>query len=169
MSKYDPLRRYLETRTTEQAPMTFADVERVLGFALPPSAKAHPTWWSNNTGTHVGVRAWRDAGWKTSRVDVPGGRVVFIRDAAALDTAAEIRTQWGIRDFLPPEQLSGAARKLLTDYTEEAHGDVKAAVARALHEAAIARRGRLMEDMRARAPVVDDDSVDLIREDRDAR
>ena len=79
MSKYDPLRQFLESRSAEQVPMTFADVERVLGFPLPPSAKAHPTWWSNNTGTHVGVRAWRDAGWKTSRVDVPGEKVVFVR------------------------------------------------------------------------------------------
>ena len=73
-SKYDPLRRYLEAHPAGETPMNFRDVERVLGFSLPDSARRHPAWWSNNTGTHVGVRAWRDAGWKTSRVDIGSER-----------------------------------------------------------------------------------------------
>jgi len=166
MSKYDPLRRYLENRGAEQVPMSFAEVERVLGFPLPPSAKAHATWWSNNTGTHVGVRAWRDAGWKTSRVDVPGERVVFVRAKEESN-----RTDPGVEQVfsVPLKRLSLAARKLVADYAAEAGGDTTGAVARAIHEAAIARRGALIDRIVAAAPRVDFDSVDLIREDRDAR
>ncbi len=165
MSKYDPLRRYLEGATSEELPLTFAEVEGVLGFRLPPSAKAHATWWSNNTGTHVGVRAWRDAGWKTSRVDLGSERVVFVRSRQ--DTAAPRAT--GDCLMVPRARLSIAAAKLLDDYTAEASGDIATAVSRAIHEAAIARRGRYIDGLTARAPRVTDDSVDLIREDRDAR
>jgi hypothetical protein len=164
MSKYDPLRRYLENRNAQQVPMTFAEVEGVLGLPLPPSAKAHATWWSNNTGTHVGVRAWRDAGWKTSRVDVSSERVVFVRTA---DESSRGDPSPGFTVAL--EQLSLAARKLLEDYALEANGDTSSAVARAIHEAAIARRRALIDRITANAPSVDVDVVALIREDRDAR
>jgi len=164
MSKYDPLRRYLENRDAAQVPMTFADVERVLGFPLPASAKAHATWWSNNTGAHVGVRAWRDAGWKTSRVDVPCERVVFVRAGDH-----PIRTDPSQDFTIPPERFSLAARKLLADYASEANGDAVAAIARAVHEAAISRRRALIERIAETAMKSDVDSVDLIREDRDAR
>lgn len=165
MSKYDPLRRYLEGRHDEELPLTFAEVEKVLGFPLPPSAKVHATWWSNNTGTHVGVSAWRDAGWKTSRVDLGGEHVVFVRSReaqAAPQSSGETLA-------VPRERLSLAARKLLEDYAAEASGDIGGAVCRAIHEAAIARRGRLIDRAVAQAPRVSDDSVDLIREDRDGR
>jgi hypothetical protein len=65
--------------------------------------------------------------------------------------------------------LSSAARKLLDDYTAEASGDRAAAVRRALHEAAIARRARLIDAIPLTGVRSDIDSVDLIREDRDAR
>ena len=37
MSKYDALRSFLEGQHTERLPMTFAEIERVLGFKLPKS------------------------------------------------------------------------------------------------------------------------------------
>ena len=165
MSKYDPLRRYLEGATSAELPLSFSEVERVLGFPLPPSAKAHATWWSNNTGTHVGVRAWRDIGWKTSRVDLGSQRVVFVRGAH--DAVASQATGESI--IVPRGRLSIAAAKLLDDYTAEASGDIATAVSRAIHEAAIARRSRLIDGFVAQAARVTDDSVDLIREDRDDR
>src|ERR1700748_939010 len=80
MSKYDPLRRFLEARPGDEIPMTFSEIEKVLGFVLPDSARKFPAWWSNNTGTQVAVSAWRDAGYRTTRVDIPSGRVTFVRD-----------------------------------------------------------------------------------------
>lgn len=81
-SKYFPLHRYFLGQTAVELPLSFHDVEQVLGFALPPSARTHPAWWSNNPGTNVAVKAWRDAGWRTSRVDIPAERVTFVREAA---------------------------------------------------------------------------------------
>ena len=164
MPKYDPLRLYLEQRHVDELPMTFAEVERVLGFPLPPSAKG-ATWWSNNTGSHVGVRAWRDAGFKASRVNVAGESVVFVRaedEPAASHAPAD-------RVTVPLDRLSTAARKLFDDYVREASGDAGAAMARALHEAAVARKKRLLDRFPLTGVRSDVDSVDLIREDRDAR
>ncbi|HZK99636.1 MAG TPA: hypothetical protein VFC47_07025 [Caulobacteraceae bacterium] len=173
LSKYRPLRHFLESRQTDQTPLTFAEVEDILGFPLPPSARAGPSWWSNNTGSHVGVRAWRDAGWKASRVDVPGERVVFVRDrdAAAVRSSESAS---GAEESLCVERraLSAAATRLLGDYSAEVNGDTSAALARAVHEAAVARRGRLVRQWMASAPRMpagEPDSATLIREDRDVR
>jgi hypothetical protein len=163
LSKYEPLRRYLENQSGGRLPMTFAEVEGVLGFELPPSAKAHATWWSNNPGAHVGVRAWRDAGWRTSQVSVPSERVTFVREEAE-----RLNRDDGETISLRAGDLSLAALKLVNDYRTE-EGDVAKAVARGLHEAAIARRRRLLERFPLRGPKSPIDSVDLIREDRDER
>ena len=58
--------------------MTFAEIERVLGFKLPNS-KMYPAWWSNNPTNNVMTRQWLAAGFKTEQVDVNRGRVVFRR------------------------------------------------------------------------------------------
>ncbi len=63
--------------------------------------------------------------------------------------------------------LSAAARRLLNDYARDAGGDIPGAVARGLHEAAIARRGRLIDPIVAEAPHTGLDSMDIIRKDRD--
>ena len=166
MSKYDLFRKYLETRRTEQVPLAFAEIEQILGFPLPPSARSGPSWWSNNTGSHVGVRAWRDAGWKASRVDVAGERVTFVR---AGDERLDGRQGADLLMTLLRERLSSTACGLLAEYSEEAGGDCVAAAARAIQEAAIARRRLHFEPFPLTGPRSQVDSVDLIREDRDAR
>jgi len=169
MSRYESLTRYLEGRREAEIPLTFKDVERILNRSLPSSARLHQPWWANTT-THSHADAWLRVGWKTRQVDLAGQRVVFFQDRgrepptpSAPPAPASNGPVVELRD------LSLAAKKLLADYTSEAAGDVNAAVARALHEAAIARRGRLIDRIRANAPHVTDSSVDMIREDRDAR
>jgi hypothetical protein len=78
MSKYDALRAFLEKQRAERVPMTFADVERVLGFKLPKS-QSYPAWWSNNPSNNVMTRAWLAAGYKTEQVDIEGRKLVFRR------------------------------------------------------------------------------------------
>jgi len=78
MGKYDPLTRYLADRQTAEVPMTFAEIERVLGAPLPAS-KQYPAWWSNNPSNNVMTRAWLEAGFQTERVDIGGERLVFRR------------------------------------------------------------------------------------------
>lgn len=82
MGKYDPLTRYLADKRTKEVPMTFAEIERVLGARLPAS-KQYPAWWSNNASNNVMTRAWLEAGFQTERVDIGGERLVFRRVGGA--------------------------------------------------------------------------------------
>ena len=169
MSRYESLTRYLEGRREAEVPLTFNDVERILNRSLPSSARLHQPWWANTT-THSHADAWLRIGWKTRQVDLAGQRVVFFRDRGRKPSTPSVQPAPASKEpAIELRDLSLAAKKLLADYTSEAAGDAAVAVARALHEAAIARRGRLIDRIRANAPCVTDDSVDLIREDRDAR
>ena len=70
MSKYDPLRDHLERLNPPVWGAHFRDVEHVLGFRLPPSARKFRAWWSNNAQRHVMTRAWLAAGYKVEEVDM---------------------------------------------------------------------------------------------------
>jgi len=81
MSKYDLLGQYLKGQHTAEVPMTFAEIERVVGTKLPPSAYRHRPWWSNNARNSVMTKVWLDAGYETSRVDLQAHKLVFRRIA----------------------------------------------------------------------------------------
>ena len=82
MSKYEPLRRHLEGRSIQLVPMTFTEIEKVLGFKLPESQK-YPAWWSNNPTNNVMTNEWLAAGYKSEQVDIEGRRLVFRRTRSA--------------------------------------------------------------------------------------
>lgn len=78
-SKYFKLHRhFLAARDTKRT-MTFAEVEDVLGFALPPGARSNGAWWGNSKSGHSQSRAWLLAGWRVVNVDVGTERVTFER------------------------------------------------------------------------------------------
>jgi hypothetical protein len=78
MSKYEPLGRFLSQQSQDCIPMTFLEIERVLGRSLPPS-KAHRAWWSNNPTNNVMTQQWLKAGYETEAVDVASEKLVFRR------------------------------------------------------------------------------------------
>ncbi|MBS0528378.1 MAG: hypothetical protein JSS22_03165 [Proteobacteria bacterium] len=61
--------------------MSFAQIERVIGFKLPPVAQRHRAWWSNSALNNVMTKAWLEAGFRSEQVDMAGGKVVFRREA----------------------------------------------------------------------------------------
>lgn len=83
MSKYEPLTRFLAAQRTQEVPLTFAEIEQVLGFPLPGKASGIRAWWSNNPSNNVMTKAWLAAGYVTERVDMAGRRLVFRRDRDA--------------------------------------------------------------------------------------
>jgi hypothetical protein len=169
-SKYDILGRFLSGRRESEIRMTFKDVEQVLGFDLPPSAREHPAWWSNNVGTNVAVKSWRNAGWRTARVDVPGEAVSFVRES---DGVAEppVSKPFVADDLvLPRQSFSRRALNLLEDYADATSVRLEEAAVGIIEAAALERRRRLIDEIEASAPSnIGSSSVDLIREDRDAR
>jgi hypothetical protein len=85
VSKYDALGAFLKSQQEERVPMSFADVERVTGRKLPPSAAKHRPWWSNNPDNSVMTRVWLDAGFESEQVDMAGRKLVFRRVRKTVD------------------------------------------------------------------------------------
>lgn len=79
MRKYDPLGTYLKTKSLEQVPMTFAEIEKLIDDRLPASARRHRAWWSNNPSNSVITKVWLDAGYVTANVDLARERLTFRR------------------------------------------------------------------------------------------
>ncbi len=78
MSKYAPLGDFLRKQKATVVPMTFAEIERIVGTKLPKS-RQYPAWWSNNPWNNVMTQIWLDAGFETEQVDVEAEKLVFRR------------------------------------------------------------------------------------------
>jgi hypothetical protein len=89
MSKYDALGAFLKNHRNDRVPMSFAEVERVTGGKLPPSAAKHRPWWSNNPNNSVMTRVWLDAGFESEQVDMAGRKLVFRRVRKPVDAPGE--------------------------------------------------------------------------------
>ncbi|HEX2726546.1 MAG TPA: hypothetical protein VHN20_12060 [Beijerinckiaceae bacterium] len=85
MTKFEPLTRYLNSLSTHERRMSFEEIEKILGFELPPSARKHRPWWSNNPHNSAMTKAWLSAGYRTEQVDMAGETLVFSRRATAAD------------------------------------------------------------------------------------
>lgn len=75
--KYQPLTQWLLAQVAEELPVTFDDLEDVLGTPLAPSARRHPPYWyspSNSLG-----KAIADAGFKATGVNLTAERLVLRR------------------------------------------------------------------------------------------
>ena len=102
--KYASLYRFLRARAAPTWRATFADVEAILGFRLPDSARRHRPWWSNRRKGGGHALAWRGAGWRTRAVDLDGETLVFERlpDAPDPGAAPRRRRRFSIAEILPP-------------------------------------------------------------------
>jgi hypothetical protein len=77
IGKYGPLTSWLNAQTTDSIPVTFSDLEEVIGLPLAPSARNHlPYWYSvrNSLG-----RAIAAGGFKASRVNLGSETAVLVR------------------------------------------------------------------------------------------
>jgi len=81
---YRPLQKYLRERYAEIVVLTFAQIEDLLGAALPAAARVNSTWWTNAEadGTpSLQSRAWTQAG-RTATPNLRARTVTFERVAA---------------------------------------------------------------------------------------
>ena len=79
--KYSSLYRFLISIKKAEWLVSFSEIERMLGFALPESARKHRQWRSNRWKERGCDHAltWKVAGWKTSAVDLERETLVFKR------------------------------------------------------------------------------------------
>jgi hypothetical protein len=83
--KYGPLESHLSalSSSTKDPSLTFQQLEKILGFPLPESAKTYREWWSNqaNVSNRPQARAWTNAGFRVDTVRQSGtdSWVKFVR------------------------------------------------------------------------------------------
>jgi len=135
VTKFEPLTRYLGSLSARERRMCFREVEQVLGFQLPPSARKHRPWWSNNPDNSAMTRAWLAAGFRTERVDMAGETLVF-RKVDALPSpskpASGARLHGGKAPGSPFGGLRGTVRIVGGFDPAESTGEVWAADQRRL-------------------------------------
>lgn len=77
--KYLPLHTFLMRRHADMVVLSFTQIEDLLGFALPDSARTQREWWTTDAGADTPCSdAWRLAG-RTARANVLARNVLFER------------------------------------------------------------------------------------------
>ncbi|MEO4045107.1 hypothetical protein AAFN47_26230 [Hoeflea sp. CAU 1731] len=122
LSKYDKLQDYLIAPGPESRRLRFAEIEKILGFALPRSTRNHPAWWANDPNPNRHSNAWLAAGWETKDVDLGGEAVTFRR---AQNAAKVLRRQTTSRSR--PDRA--ASPDMVEDLPDAPEGDVRIAIA----------------------------------------
>jgi hypothetical protein len=81
--EYQLLHQYLRDRFADRVVLTFAQIEDLLGFPLPDSARRERAWWGAADPAalrSVQSEAWTLAG-RTATVNLPARSVLFEREA----------------------------------------------------------------------------------------
>lgn len=99
MSKYIPLRTLLQASNSDSIHISFLELEGILGFGLPPSARTRRAWCGNESTPHghTHCRAWLDAGYKAHDVDLERHTLTFKRVQCAGSRAQGARAKGGRR------------------------------------------------------------------------
>ena len=118
--KYAPLHRHLlALRGRSEWCASFGDIEDVLGFRLPVSARLYAPWWANGRGGGSSQsRAWQTAGWRTRAVDIESEMLIFERAGGA----PAGRDAFSISEILPPHD-PGPWPEGFTASREQIYGD----------------------------------------------
>ena len=172
MPKYEPLASHLRAHSGDACRLRFADIERIIGSALPRSAREHRAWWGNDR-THVQASAWMHAGFHAEPAPVHIEPVVFRRRVEAPAPApGETRpassqagpTQMVVRNLEPG--VVAALKRRAARNGRSLEKELRILLTR---EARPHRRDLLAEADRIRAmtPGRLPDATDLLREDRD--
>ena len=117
--KYAPLQRHLRAQIGSRIPMTFQQVESVIGGPLPASARRHRPWWANDATGHAHASAWLGAGYRTEQVDMEGEKLVFVRAADVMEAdvmqkgMAESHAVYAPQDANAQHPMIGALKGLL--------------------------------------------------------
>lgn len=78
-AKYRPLAEYLIKSNSTRVSLTYKEIENILGFRLPDTARNFKQSFWANTKTHSYASSWLEIGYKT-RVDVNTDKVTFVKN-----------------------------------------------------------------------------------------
>jgi hypothetical protein len=96
--KYRRLYAHLCGLRSHEWSASFAEVEAVLGFQLPLSARMHRPWWANQSrgNGHSHALAWTMAGWETAAVDMAAETLLFRRKHSAPERGGTLDELWPV-------------------------------------------------------------------------
>ena len=86
--KYRPLSEAILAKSGSKVVFSFSEIEDVLGFMLPASARNHRAFWAN-TKTHSIASSWMSVGYETMDVDIENEKVTFIAMRSLGDLSKE--------------------------------------------------------------------------------
>ena len=75
-SKYQSLSDFLAMAPGTEWVATFNEIEAILGFCLPESARQYQAWWSNNLRSQSA--SWLSVGWRTRDLDLKNECITFV-------------------------------------------------------------------------------------------
>lgn len=75
--KYVPLSRYLSRNGQGTIELTFGEIEDILGFPLPSSARKYNAWWHEEKTPRAHKVAWIEAGYYVKDYSIKKEKVVF--------------------------------------------------------------------------------------------
>ena len=108
-SKYQRLYTHLCGLAAEEWRTSFGEIESIIGFELPASARLHRPWWSNQTdgNGHSQALAWSAAGWETAEVDLNAEILLLRRKPPETLRRPPLDEVWPVHSAGPwPEGLS---------------------------------------------------------------
>lgn len=82
--KYSPLTEYLVTAGKDRIILSFQELQAVLGFELPKSARKYRPWWANQKAPHMSSqsKSWQGAGFVVDSVQTADNGWVEFRRAS---------------------------------------------------------------------------------------
>jgi hypothetical protein len=161
MYHYQPLKDFLAARGDRSVNLSFAEIEKLLGRRLPPSARGAVSrqWWAN-TESHSQARAWLSLGRK-AKLNLEEGAITFSRPASPTTVPDTI--------LIDRSELHPVALRLLETIVAETKTGVESAAAALLNSAAAARQRDTLDWFAEHTQVSDVSAAELIRSDRDGR
>ena len=87
--KYDSLTEYLRQSGQFSITLSFSQLESILSFKLPPSARKYKEWWSN--GNHSHSAGWMNAGFLVDDFSLTREMVTFRKDGSVVPTAPKAK------------------------------------------------------------------------------
>ena len=116
--KYQRLYRYLRGLQGQEWRTSFGEIEAIVGFELPASARLHRPWWANQRrgAGHSQALAWRVAGWETAEVDMDAEELLFRRKRPMPVPRLPLDEAWPVHPTAVwPEGLSLSREDLYED------------------------------------------------------
>ena len=107
--KYRRLYAHLCNLWAQEWRTSFGEIESIIGFELPMSARLHRPWWGNQSSGngHSQSLAWSVAGWETAEVDMDAETLLLRRKRPEAALGFNLDEAWPVHSAEAwPEGLS---------------------------------------------------------------